>query len=123
MKKWFAKYSRPCRAAIMLLLVYSSHLFSFHSLLASPGYFLTSVLKSKKAKGAPHRHTDCLLLLSKHELVKQKQEGPGDKLLTRDMVYDHTEFHYPVETFFNNTPQSLSNASYKRYRLLSTFLI
>lgn len=123
MKKWMNKYSRTCRASLMLLLVYSSHLISFHSLLANPGQFLTGIIGNKATSTWPKKHTDCLLLLSKHQLVKHSNEGEGCLSLSGPVEIERVRFQYFNIAVLNKAVQNRSDDSYRLYCMLSTFLI
>jgi|ERR1043165_3293002 hypothetical protein len=122
MQAFLKKYSRECRAAMMLLLVYSAHLFAFHSLVFSSSHYFLKSCSNKAADKKPSRSTDCFMLLAKHQLNKQKDESREEVSLPP--VKTASLLRKPVIkciSFLSN--QLLSPESYKLYQRHGVLLI
>jgi hypothetical protein len=124
MKKLFKRYNRACRAAFMLLVVYSIHLFSFYALVANSSSFFYGheITHAQKKKPAPIKHTETLLHLVKHEVLKKIGIEEGWALLPQEVSVDLVNYQSVARTVADN-PHRLSAGIYKLYRLLRTFLI
>jgi hypothetical protein len=120
MKQFIRKYNQAYKASLMLLVVYSIHLFAFQVLLSNP-YDLLSAFSFDDYKTKPDKTSNCLLLLAKKQVTKQSAETESF-----DFTYSpiHTPFvvHSPVTSVIRIL-QCLSDDSYKLYRLISVFRI
>jgi hypothetical protein len=120
MKQFFKAHNKHCRAAAMLVVVYAVHLFAALVLLSNPNDYL-SRNSFCHHQSNPGQSTDCLLLLAKKETVKHMLLDDFTPALLSFSIL-HVSF---PELLWQPTvtPQSLSADSYKRYLLLSTYLI
>jgi hypothetical protein len=120
MKQLLKKYGKSYRAASLLVVVYAVHLFAVHALLSNPQDYLSKNSFSNHNSN-PQQSVDCLLLLAKKETVKQVETGDFDV----DLFSCSAQPPILHQTLLPPLPrlQCLSADSYKRYRLLSTFLI
>jgi len=123
MKGLIKRYNRECRAAMMLLLIYSTHLFAFHAILSGPRKCLFSFsgkcsCHHKKAKQNP----DSFLLLAKHETIKETEEIKLDSGVKAGNIASP---HVNNVVFGSLLPCKfqLSEQSYKLYRLNRALLI
>lgn len=121
MKQLICKYLPRREASLMLLLVYSLHLFTFHSLLSNPKDFL-SASSFSDYKGYPDKCSNCLLLLAKQSAAKQNTIEDESLVVT----YASSKATYvapPITILFLRKLPCLSENSYKLYRLIRCFLI
>ena len=121
MKGFLRKYSRECRAAMLLVVVYSIHLFTVQSLLANPNDYLSRGSFSKHKTG-PDQSTDYLLLLAKKNTTKQLHIQPLFFVLST-FTYTPVSHAQPVIQPACSANQWLSEDSYKRYLLMRVLLV
>ncbi len=121
MKSFIKKYSRECRAAMLLVVVYSIHLLAYHVLLSTHNDFLSSTSFDNHQQN-PKSTTDCLLLLAKKNLTKQTVSIDLDLALAPHTLCAVLNPPHKI-SLPTAHPQCLSSDSYERYRLFGVFLI
>jgi hypothetical protein len=121
MQRFLKKYSRECRAGMLLVVVYSIHLFAIGSLLADPNDHL-SRNSFNHHHTDPQATTDYLLLLAKKDVAKQTVCAdlhlPFLKVSPIQVFYPQALLQ-PSDIAFHH----LSEDCYKRYRLLRVLLV
>jgi hypothetical protein len=119
-KGFLEKYRRECKAAMLLVVVYSIHLFTYQALLSNPDDFLSRA-SFRHHETDPCKSTDFLLLLAKKHLAKEVTVSPPYHTIVS--ILNPVLYPQWVIQFRPVIEQSLSTDSYKRYRLLRVLLV
>ena len=118
MKRFTKQNKGKLRAGLLLLVIYSMHLFVFQALLANPTENLCKYSFGKD-KTTTAKCTDCLILLAKKDQAKTFSTRHA---IVATMPSDHPPVYYRLPLKANFEPLPLTS-SRKRYRLLRVFLI
>lgn len=117
MKKFIWQYNKVSHTALVLMVIYCTHLFAFQVLLENHWQFFSLASSTNGHK------SDYILLMVKHQVVKEQNEKGASLPFIPSKNIVTPILRYPLLCSAGIMPQRLPEDSYKLYRLIKILRI